>query len=119
MKTNRPRSMRSFLIVVFCLASTAHAEDTKSASFEVDKDASRVYIKVTRTNRLGHNHGVEGKLASGSLAVGGKGSLVFDMSTFAADTAQARKYVGLDADFSASDARKPQREHARSGIALM
>jgi len=106
MKAIQSRSIRTLLIVVFCLASTARAEDTKSAGFEVDKDDSRVYIKVTRTNRLGHNHGVEGKLASGSLTVGGKGSLVFDMSTFTADTAQARKYVGLDADFSASDARK-------------
>ena len=42
----------------------------------------------------------------GALTPGGTGKLVFDMSTFEADTAQARRYVGLDADFSASDARK-------------
>jgi polyisoprenoid-binding protein YceI len=99
--------LRFILITLSGLfASVAYAEDPKPAAFEVDKNASRVYVKVTRTNRLGHNHGVEGMLASGSLTVGGKGSLVFDMTTFTADTAQARKYVGLDADFSVSDARK-------------
>jgi polyisoprenoid-binding protein YceI len=99
--------LRLVLITLVGLgASAARAENPKPVAFDVDKDASRVYIKVTRTNRLGHNHGVEGKLASGTLAVGGKGSLVFDMSTFTADTAQARRYVGLDPEFSASDARK-------------
>lgn len=104
------KSMRWLKFVVITLTSliapALRAEDPKPVTFDVDKNASRVYVKVTRTNRLGHNHGVEGMLASGTLAVGGKGSLVFDMTTFRADTAQARRYVGLDADFSASDARK-------------
>jgi polyisoprenoid-binding protein YceI len=77
-----------------------------TANYQVDTNASRIYVKVMRTNRLGHNHGVEGKLSSGSLKFGGKGNFTFDMTSFTADTAAARKYVGLDASFNANDARK-------------
>lgn len=94
-------------LALMSIGSPVRAEPPAAApTYQVDKDLSRVYAKVMRTNRLGHNHGVEGKLSSGSLTPGGKGTFVFDMASFTADTAAARKYVGLDADFNANDARK-------------
>jgi polyisoprenoid-binding protein YceI len=72
----------------------------------VDLDASRVYIKVGSATRFGHDHGVVGRLASGAVAPGGGGELVFDMRTFVADLPEARSYVGLTASISRSDAQK-------------
>jgi polyisoprenoid-binding protein YceI len=67
-----------------------------AAAYEVDVEASRIYVKVGTTTRLGHAHGVEGKLKSGKLTFGGEGELVFDMASFTADTADARKRLGLE-----------------------
>jgi YceI-like domain len=73
---------------------------------QVDTGASRVYIKVASSTRLGHDHGVVGHLASGVVTLGGAGDLVFDMRTFLSDRPEARSYVGLTAAISASDAQK-------------
>jgi len=65
---------------------------------DVQIQASRVYIFVDKTG-LGHQHGVEAHLLASSLVMGAKeraGTLVFDMASFDADTAAARRYVGLD-----------------------
>jgi polyisoprenoid-binding protein YceI len=62
----------------------------------VDTKASFVYVKVGIATRLGHEHGVQGNLKSGTLTLGGEGELVFDMTSFMADTPEARKRVGLD-----------------------
>ena len=86
---------------LLALAVSAHAQ--QAPAYQIDTDSSRVYIRVNRTNRLGHNHGVEGKLSGGAMVLGGTGNLVFDMTTFTADTAQARRYVGLDGTFSDAD----------------
>jgi polyisoprenoid-binding protein YceI len=59
--------------------------------------ASRVYVFVGKTG-LGHEHGVVGQLRQGHLrldASANAGELVFDMATFAADTEDARRNVGL------------------------
>ncbi len=84
-------------IVVNSLGQARGDEKPAAAgkTFDVDIDASQVYIKVGSASRLGHPHGVEGKFKSGKLALGGKGEFVFDMTSFAADTAEARKRVGL------------------------
>ena len=58
--------------------------------------ASRVFVRVGKATRLGHVHGVQGKLKSGRLRSVGGGELVFDMASFVADTTEAREYVGLD-----------------------
>jgi polyisoprenoid-binding protein YceI len=76
-------------------ATPANAAEP-AAVYEVDVEASRIYIKVGATTRLGHAHGVEGKLKSGKLTFGREGELVFDMASFTADTADARKRVGLE-----------------------
>jgi len=65
---------------------------------DVNLKDSRVYIFVGKTG-LGHNHGIEGRLKSGSIrleAVENAGELVFDMTSFDADTDAARRYVGLE-----------------------
>lgn len=64
---------------------------------DVNTVVSRVYTFVDKTG-LGHQHAIEGKLASGSLLLGAKasaGQLVFDMRSFDADTPAARRYIGL------------------------
>jgi polyisoprenoid-binding protein YceI len=68
---------------------------SRSASYDVDIENSRIYVKVGSATRLGHEHGVEGKLKSGKVALGGDGDLVFDMGSFTADTARSRTRVGL------------------------
>jgi polyisoprenoid-binding protein YceI len=72
-------------------------EVTKTApTFDVDVNASRVFVKVASATRLGHEHGIEGKLKAGKIQLGAGGELVFDMKSFQADTAEARKRVGLE-----------------------
>lgn len=95
-------------ILVACGVSAAGGEVPAAdrVPLRVDTGASRVYIKVTSATRLGHDHGVVGQLASGVVALGGGGDLVFDMPTFVADRAEARSYVGLTGTVSASDAQK-------------
>lgn len=64
---------------------------------DVHLQSSRVYIHVGKTG-LGHEHAVEGQLKSGELHLDGdapSGELVFDMTTFSAETDSARRYVGL------------------------
>jgi polyisoprenoid-binding protein YceI len=91
---NRRGGFRIGLLTA-ALAWSLSAAAEKTASFEVDTDASRVFIKVGKATRLGHEHGVQGNLKSGKLTLGGEGELVFDMASFTADTVEARKRVGL------------------------
>jgi hypothetical protein len=59
---------------------------------------SRVYMHVDKTG-LGHEHGVVGQIKQGRINLGSStdpGSLVFDMTSFTADTPESRKFVGLD-----------------------
>jgi len=64
---------------------------------EIDVEKSRVYIRVGK-KRLGHEHAVEGKIKSGSIDLNAAkevGDIEFDMTSFLADTDEARKYVEL------------------------
>ena len=64
---------------------------------EIEVGSSRVYVFVGKTG-LGHEHAIVGKLASGEMHFGAReaaGRLVFDMTTFDADSKEARKVVGL------------------------
>jgi len=47
---------------------------------------------------VGHQHAIEGKLASGNLFLNGSsnGALVFNMKSFDVDTPRARSYIGLE-----------------------
>ncbi len=87
--------------VLAVLAVEVQAADSARA---VNLTASRIYVYVGKTG-LGHNHGVEGRLKSGSLQLEGAGAggeLVFDMTSFDADTDAARRYVGLAGSTDAS-----------------
>jgi polyisoprenoid-binding protein YceI len=71
---------------------------------DVELKASRVFTFVDKTG-LGHQHGIEGWLKSSSLQLNAKenaGRLVFDMNSFDADTAQARRFLGLEGETSES-----------------
>jgi polyisoprenoid-binding protein YceI len=108
-------SRSCLLAVAVCLyigmlvlpAQARQKKAATAAAYEVDCEASRIYVKVGSASRLGHEHGVEGKLKSGTLTFGGDGELVFDMESFTADTAEARKRVGLEKKkVSANEAKK-------------
>lgn len=91
----------------FQLATFAAEAAVQGKVYQVDTDASRVFIKVGSATHLGHPHGVEGRLKSGHLTLGGDGELVFDMASFTADTTESRKRAGLEGEkVSASDAKK-------------
>jgi polyisoprenoid-binding protein YceI len=65
---------------------------------------SRVYVFVGKTG-FGHEHGVVGQVKQGRInmdAARDAGSLDFDMASFAADTSEARKFVGLEGTTDAS-----------------
>lgn len=71
------------------------------SSGDLELATSRVYVRVGKVG-LGHEHGASCSLKSGSLhlsqpdASGSYGKLVFDMSSFEADSDASRKYVGLE-----------------------
>jgi polyisoprenoid-binding protein YceI len=101
------QAIRAALLVsggVLLAANSTLADQTAGQSApkyqpgDVHTEASRVYVRVEKTG-LGHRHGVEARLDHCNLALGADhqaGQLVFDMSSFDADTAAARKYVGLE-----------------------
>jgi polyisoprenoid-binding protein YceI len=76
----------------------------QSATGDVDIERSRVYAFVGKTG-FGHEHGVVGRLKSGSIRLGARqkaGQLEFDLTSFVADTQDARHYVGLQGESDAS-----------------
>lgn len=89
------------------LAGSA-ATSSPAGSFDTDLAASRVYCKVGSAGRLGHEHGVIGRLSAGTISLrnNGLGELTFDMTTFVVDAPEARRYVGLSGTVSSSDQQK-------------
>lgn len=86
----------------------AVARTERLQSGDVDTDRSRVYVYVGKTG-LGHEHGIEGRIAAGNLTLGASdnaGRIVFDMPSFDGDTQAARKYVGLEGTTDASTRRE-------------
>lgn len=80
------------------------AENEQSEKNQISVKKSRVFTFVEKTG-LGHQHGVEGRLKSGSIQFGAgqdAGTLVFDMASFDADTDAARSYLGLEGSTSAA-----------------
>jgi polyisoprenoid-binding protein YceI len=80
------------------ISPAAAANQTVYEIGDVYLPISRVYVLVGKTG-LGHEHGVIGQLKQGRINLDAgreAGSLVFDMTTFAADTPEARKFVGLE-----------------------
>jgi hypothetical protein len=70
---------------------------------QLDLGSSRVYMRVKASGRMGHEHGILGRLESGFIEWGGRGELVFSTRTFVADPPEARQYVGLAGSVSDSD----------------
>lgn len=88
------------------LSARGADQEGGGAAFRVDTESSRVYVKVGSATRLGHDHGVVGRLSEGAVTLGGGGDLRFAMKTFVSDRPEARRYVGLQGQVSASDAKK-------------
>jgi len=102
---------RALALLILGLPAARGAEGTarpaaSAVAFRVDAAASRVFIKVGASGRIGHDHGVQGQLASGAITLGKGGTLAFDMRTFRTDSPEARQYVGLSGTVSTGDQRK-------------
>jgi len=103
-------------------AATESAAPSASAIAKVGRvetGSSRVYVFVDKTG-LGHQHGVEAKLLASNLILGAHhnaGTLVFDMTSFDADTDTARRYVGLGGTTDAST-RKAVNENMKGAYVL-
>lgn len=85
------------LAILFSSASPARAQQAAPQPGQVDTQRSKAYAFVGARG-LGHEHGVEGRLVSGTVRLGAAqqaGALVFDMKSFACDTAESRRAVGL------------------------
>ena len=84
------------------------AANKELVSGQVDTTISRVYVYVGKEG-LGHEHAVEGHLKSGTIKLGSgyeAGKLVFDMTSFNADTEEARRYIGLSGQTAESTRQK-------------
>ncbi|MBS0210045.1 MAG: YceI family protein [Planctomycetes bacterium] len=74
----------------------------------VDVERSRVFIKVP-ARKFGHEHGIEGRLQAGLISLGAPqqaGELVFDLTSFQADTNLARTYLAIPKDMPPDDQKK-------------
>ena len=113
-----PMRLLLFTSVATCLIGHASGQQANTSNAgatsavvepgDVNLVVSRVYTFVEKTG-LGHQHAVEGRLASGRLRVGATesaGTLVFDMKSFDADTDAARKFIGLSGSTDASTRSK-------------
>ncbi len=111
-------SLSSFCICLIWVASSRSSQGqspvgihAQLAQIAVSQSAntiktttSRIYTYVGKTG-FGHEHAVEGKIKQGHLNLGSRsnaGKIVFDMTSWRADTPQARKYIGLSGSTSAS-----------------
>ncbi|MFO1094706.1 MAG: YceI family protein [Planctomycetaceae bacterium] len=86
-------------------ARAAEPAAKELAAGDVDPATSRVYVHVKK-RRLGHEHGVEGRVKSGRLqldAADKAGQIIFDMTSFKADTDAARQHVGLEGTTDAGE----------------
>ena len=85
---------------------------------EINNKTSRVYTFVGKTG-FGHEHAVIGEIKSGIIQLGAThnaGEIVFDMTTWKADTPQARKYIGLKGTTSASTQSEVNTNMLGSGV---
>ena len=112
---SRPAIFAATLLVSLGLLANARGQTPPQtgappapAAGQIDTQLSRVYIRVGKTG-LGHEHGVEGRIKSGTLTLGatsGAGAIVFDTTSFQADTPTARQYVGLQGTTDADTQRQ-------------
>jgi polyisoprenoid-binding protein YceI len=82
-------------------APSAAAQSELPAAVDVEKSFAVIFVDK---KGFGHQHAVMGKLKEGSVQLGARqnaGRLVFDMVSFSADTAEARRYVKLPGETNA------------------
>jgi polyisoprenoid-binding protein YceI len=104
-KEEAVRMKRISPLGVLCVALLAASSVRAQAPVEkIDVQNSRVYVFVAKKG-AGHEHGVEGRIAAGTLRLGqaaAAGDITFDLRSFQADTDDARNYVGLKPGIDAS-----------------
>lgn len=100
--TNRGCALRKIALVWPVLLIVGNpcrlpADEASPRPGEIWTKASRVYIFVDKMG-LGHEHAVVGRVKSGFVHLGAQqnaGQIVFDMTTFVADSTDARRYLSL------------------------
>lgn len=103
--------------ISLCLGGTVSAQNSQRTG-EINTTSSRVYTFVGKTG-FGHEHAVIGEIKSGIIQLGAlhnAGEIVFDMTTWKADTPQARKYIGLKGTTSASTQSEVNANMLGSGV---
>jgi hypothetical protein len=90
--------------IVLCQIGVARAQQSEAAlgPGDINVRASRVYIFVDKTG-FGHQHAIAGRVREGNLRIAGRsaGRIVFDLRSFIADPAEARRYIGLKGEMDA------------------
>jgi polyisoprenoid-binding protein YceI len=93
-----------FATTVLCSIGVARAQQSDAAlgPGDISLRASRVYVFVDKTG-FGHQHAVIGRIREGNLRIAGRsaGRIVFDLRSLVADTAEARRYLGLKGEMDA------------------
>ena len=116
-------SLAAMMAVSNTLSFAADGRPAASAANEIspgqiDSRASRVFIMVGKTG-LGHEHGIEGRIKSGFVTLGAPtnaGHIVFDATTFQADTPEARQRVGLEGTTDADTQRQVNANMLGAGV---
>ena len=113
-----PSSAILWAIVVAILQPAVIAAAAGLAAGQIDTQKSRLFVDVFKTG-LGHEHGIEGMLKSGSLlllAPQNAGELVFDMASVSAETDAGRRAVGLEGTTDATTRREVEQNMLGSGV---
>jgi len=96
----------SLHVVALCYGCLVAPPAQAQAPVEkIDVQNSRVYVFVAKKG-AGHDHGVEGRLAAGTVRLGqaaGAGDMTFDLKAFQVDSDVARRFIGLPGETDASD----------------
>lgn len=103
-------TLLGFLLIApnYLLAQSESGTSAERPTYSIgdlNLTASRVYTHVFKKTSLGHEHAIEGVVRRGHIRLEAEkaaGQIVFDMRSFKAGTARARKYIGLHGATDAS-----------------
>lgn len=94
------------ILLVSALAGAVNGQQTQPApqpakysNGDINLSASRVYAHVFKKTAIGHEHAIVGRIKQGHIEFSddqARGEIVFDMTSFDADSDEARKFLHLE-----------------------
>lgn len=94
------------ILFMLSLAGVVNGQQTPAATKpapysagDINLSASRVYAHVFKKTAIGHEHAIIGRIKQGHIEFSedqGRGEIVFDMTSFDADSEEARKFLRLE-----------------------